>query len=452
MRCVPNLRALPDPLDLFIVAIGAEQVPPLVDEIIENNAAHSVMLIPGGLGETEESREMTERMIARITEAHKNLAAGGDGGPAFLGANCMGVISRPGKFDTWFIPAAKMPDYKQYPRRRTAIVSQSGAFLLNRFSQTPEMSPSYLISMGNQTDLTLGDMMRHFMDSQEVDVIAVYAEGFKDLDGIQFAEAVREAIRRDKQVVFYKAGRTPEGKTATSGHTASLAGDYMVCETCIRQAGAIMARNFTEFQDLILLAETFTNATIRGKRLGAVSGAGFEAVGMADSLQSDEYSMSLGTYSETTRLAMKRLIASKGLEKLVPIKNPLDINPGADDEVHAYMAELLLNDENIDAVVIGLDPLSPVTHSLAETDIDAFRMDAPDGILTLLSDVRSRTSKPMVAVMDGGEKFEPLRKALRERGIPVFPVCDRAVAALSLYLESRLAAEGLKHASYCLLR
>ena len=79
-------------------------------------------------------------------------------------------------------------------------------------------------------------------------------------------------------------------------------------------------------------------------------------------------------------------------------------------------------------------------------------MDAPDGILTLLSDVRSRTSKPMVAVMDGGEKFEPLRKALRERGIPVFPVCDRAVAALSLYLESRLAAEGLKHASYCLLR
>ena len=147
---------------------------------------------------------------------------------------------------------------------------------------------------------------------------------------------------------------------------------------------------------------------------------------------------------------MKRLIASKGLEKLVPIKNPLDINPGADDEVHAYVAELLLNDESIAAVVLGLGPLSPVPHSLAETDIDAFRMDAPDGILTLLSDVRSRTSKPMVAVMDGGEKFEPLRKALRERGIPVFSVGDRGVAALSVYLESRLAAEGRKHASYCL--
>ena len=173
---------------------------------------------------------------------------------------------------------------------------------------------------------------------------------------------------------------------------------------------------------------------------------------MADSLQSDEYSMSLRTYSETTRLAMKRLIASKGLEKLVPIKNPLDINPGADDEVHAYMAELLLNDENIDAVVIGLDPSPPVTHSLAETDIDAFRMDAPDGILTLLPMSVPALPSPWSQLWTAAKKFEPLRKALREQGIPVFPVCDRAVAALSLYLESRLAAEGLKHASYCLLR
>ena len=213
-----------------------------------------------------------------------------------------------------------------------------------------------------------------------------------------------------------------------------------------------MARNFTEFQDLILLAETFATASIRGKRLGAVSGAGFEAVGMADSLQSDEYSLCLGDFSETTRAAMKQIIASRGLERLVPIHNPLDINPGADDEVHACMAELMLNDENIDAVVIGLDPLSPVTHSLEETDIDDFRMDDPNGILTLLADVRSRTNKPLVAVVDGGERFAPLRRALRERGIPVFPVCDRAVAALALYLESRLAAEGLKHAAFCSLR
>ena len=254
---------------------------------------------------------------------------------------------------------------------------------------------------------------------------------------------MREAIRRDKQVVFYKAGRTPEGKTATSGHTASLAGDYMVCENCIRQAGAIMARNFTEFQELILLAEAFRNDAVNGKRLGAVSGAGFEAVGMADSIQSDEYSMSLGAYAESTRSAMQSCINEKHLDKLVTIANPLDINPGADDEVHAHMAELMLNDEGIDAVVIGLDPHSPVTHTLAETDVEAFRMGAPGGILERLSAVRERFRKPLVAVVDGGAQFEPFRNALRERNIPVFPVCDRAIATLSLYMEARLMVKGL---------
>ena len=434
VRCVPDLRSVDEPLDLFIVAVGAEHVPGLVDEILETGAARSVMLIPGGLGETEESKEIAARMIGRIREAHGR----GDGGPVFLGANCMGVISRPGNYDTWFIPAEKLQAARQTSWRRTAIVSQSGAFLLNRFSQAPEMSPAYLISMGNQTDLTLGDMMRHFISSDEADVIAVYAEGFKELDGLRFAQAVREAVRNGKQVIFYKAGRTPEGKNATSGHTASLAGDYMVCENCIRQAGAIMARNFTEFQELILLAEAFRNDAVNGRRLGAVSGAGVEAVGMADSIQSDEYSMSLGAYAESTRSAMQSCINEKHLDKLVTIANPLDINPGADDEVHARMAELMLKDEGINAVVIGLDPHSPVTHTLAETEAEAFRMDAPGGILERLSAVRDRFRKPLVAVVDGGAQFEPFRKALRERNIPVFPVCDRAIATLSLYIEARL--------------
>ena len=441
IRCVSGLEELPGPLDLFIVAIGAPQVPALADEIIKRGAAHSVMLIPGGLGETEESRDMAARMKERITEAHGR----GDGGPVFLGANCMGVISRPGRYDTWFIPAAKMQTCRdrESPPRRVAIFSQSGAFLLNRFSQTPELRPAYLVSLGNQTDLTLGDMMRYFRDSDKADVIAVYAEGFRDLDGLAFARAVREAVRAGKQVVFYKAGRTPEGRSATSGHTASLAGDYMVCENCIREAGAMVARSFTEFQDLILLADAFSSMTPGGRRLGAISGAGFEAVGMADSIQSDDYSMSFGQCSEETRAAMRDILTARKLDKLVTVGNPLDINPGADDEVHARMTELMLRDENIDAVIVGLDPHSPVTHSLADTDDEAFRMDAPDGILARLTELRKLGSKPLVAVVDGGTQFEPLRAALRARNIPTFTVCDRAVSALSLYIEARLHAESL---------
>ena len=84
-----------------------------------------------------------------------------------------------------------------------------------------------------------------------------------------------------------------------------------------------------------------------------------------------------------------------------------------------------------------------MTRTLAD-DGGLFDMNAPEGILARLAEVRKNSSKPLAAVVDGGELFEPLRRALRARNIPVFTVCDRAVSVLSLYMEARLAAESLK--------
>lgn len=440
VKCFPDLASLPEKLDLFVVAVGAAQVPDLVDEVIRLDAANTVMLIPGGMGETEESRERAAKVIAAINEAHGK----GDGGPVFLGANCMGVVSHPGRYDTWFIPEEKLPKNREASYHRAALVSQSGAFMLHRSSQCPELNPAYMVSMGNQTDLTLGDMVKYFKDSDQVDVIAVYAEGFNDLDGLEFCTAVREAVLAGKEVLFYKAGRTPEGKNATSGHTASLAGDYMVCESCVRQAGAMVARNFTEFQDLFMLAETLASKRIRGNRLAAVSGAGFEAVGMADSIQSDDYQIRLASFSEATHERITAVLQAKKLAGLVSVHNPLDINPSADDEAHATVAGILASDDGVDAVVIGLDPLSPAMHTLSGTDVPAFDMTAANGIASLLGSVAAGCDKPILGVIDGGKLYDPLRDVLNACGIPVFPVCDRAVATLAQYIEARLHADALR--------
>ena len=438
--CVPDLASLPHQLDLLVVAVGAAQVPDLVEEVIVRDAARSVMLIPGGMGETEESRERAGQVMAKINQAHEKA----DGGPVFLGANCMGVISRPGGYDTWFIPEEKLPRDRDKPYRRAALISQSGAFMLHRSSQCPELTPAYMISMGNQTDLTLGDMVRYFKDSDAVDVIAVYAEGFTDLDGLAFCRAVREAVLAGKEVVFYKAGRTPEGKSATSGHTASLAGDFMVCESCVRQAGAIVAQNFNQFQDLFLLAETLHGKKIRGNRLAAVSGAGFEAVGMADSIQTDDYAMQLAPFSSETVEKIAEVLREKRLDGLVSIVNPLDVNPAADDDVHARVAAIVAADPGVDAVVLGLDPLSPVMHTLWQTDIPAFDLGAPESIALLLPQVARQSDKPIIGVIDGGRLYDPLRDVLMAEDVPVFPVCDRAVAALAQYIQARLFADVLR--------
>jgi len=107
VKCLPNLGAVTEKLDLFIVAVGAAQVPDLVEEVIGLDAANSVMLIPGGMGETQDSKDRADQVMARINAAH-GLATQGianqgitdsakGGGPVFLGANCMGVISKPGR-------------------------------------------------------------------------------------------------------------------------------------------------------------------------------------------------------------------------------------------------------------------------------------------------------------------------------------------------------------------
>ena len=440
IQCVADIASLDVKLDLFVIAVGSDKVPDLVDEIIEHNAAETVMLIPGGMGETHESQQRAVQIMAKISGAHTK----GDGGPIFLGANCLGVISHPGKYDTLFIPDAKLPKQRGDHKRNAAFVSQSGAFMITRLSKRPELDPAYMISVGNQNDLTLGDVLLYLKGAPDIDVIAVYAEGFKDLDGLAFSRAVRGAVIAGKDVIFYKAGRTPEGKTATSGHTASLAGDYMVCESCVRQAGGIVAATFSQFEDLLMLSQRLHSKRINGNRLAALSGAGFEAVGMADNIQSDDFTMTMARFSSAAVEKIETMLKVKRLDRLVEVKNPLDINPGADDEAHLLAVKHLAQDPGVDAVVVGLDPLSPAMRTLAECEAQRYDFNDTGSIAVAMPQLISELEKPVVGVVDGGRLYDPLVDELIKKSMAVFRSSDRAVRALALYIEGRLRAESLR--------
>ncbi len=441
IRCLPDLASLDLRLDLFVVAVAADQVPELVDEVLALGAAESVMLIPGGMGETKGSAERARRVTGNIAAAHQRE----DGGPVFLGANCLGVVSHPGHYDTMFIPEAKLPKRRGAYRRTAAFVSQSGAFMITRLSKRPELDPAYMISVGNQNDLTLGDLVKYLADDPELAIIAIYAEGFKDLDGLEFCRAVRAAVHSGKDVIFYKAGSTPEGKSATSGHTASLAGDYMVCESCVRQAGGMVARTFTQFEDLLMIAQPLHNKTINGNRLAAVSGAGFEAVGMADNIQAEDFTLRMAALAPQTIALLGGLLTRKGLDALTEIKNPLDITPGADDETHVAAVEALAGDPNIDAVVVGLDPLSPAMRTLMRVEGDKIAVADEESIAVRMPALAAGMKKPVVGVVDGGRLYDPLVDELMEKGMAVFRSSDRAVQTLAMYIEGRLYAERLRN-------
>ena len=435
VKCVPGLEDLDVVLDLLVVAVGAEQVPDLVLKVSEKRLCESVMLIPGGIGETPESMELARDIEEMIRKSRLR----DDGGPVFLGANCLGVVSHPGKYDTLFIPEEKLPKQRGVRKRNIAFISQSGAFMITRLSKVPDLDPAYMISVGNQNDLTMGDMISYLKNMDDIDVIAVYAEGFKDLDGLNFIKALNEAVTNGKDVVVYKAGKTAAGRSAAGSHTASIAGDYHVFESCVKQAGGILASDFTQFTDLLVIAGKLNRKKTRGRNIAALSGAGFEAVGMADSLDIESESLRLAELSETTVKKLEALLKEKGLAQLTEVKNPMDLNPGADDEAHILAVEYLLEDANVDAVIAGLDPLSPVTRTLSGSDNGQYDFTSPGSMVNVLPETLNTTQKPVIGVIDAGRLYDTMADELSKKGMVIFRSADRAVKALTVYMEAGLS-------------
>jgi acetate---CoA ligase (ADP-forming) len=441
VKCAESLKSLQGKLDLLIVAVAASAVYDLVDEIIETDSVESVMLIPGSLGETKKSREPAAALAVRINAAH----AKEDGGPIFLGANCLGVVSHPGSYDSWFIPLERLPKPKKKPERNSVMLSQSGAFMITRLSQNPWLDPRYMLALGNQTDLTHGDMLSYFCERPEIETIGIYVEGFKDLDGLAFARAVRKAVLNGKQVVVYKSGKTAPGAGGVMGHTASIAGGPTLFDSVVRQAGAIVAEDFTSFDDLFYIAGALHRKTIHGRRLGAISGAGFEAVGMADSIESDNFAMEMGALEADTVKRVEEILVAKKLDALVEVRNPIDINPGADDEAHLQITEAFLQDPNIDAVVVGLDPTAPSVRALEESKLrPGYDLKDPKSTVHLMPPIVDRNDKPVVGIVDGGKLYDAMSAELMDQGVCIFRNSGRGTKALVRYIEARLYADALR--------
>jgi acyl-CoA synthetase (NDP forming) len=429
--CVAGVDDLPDKVDLFVVAVGADQVAGVIQDLIEHDKANAVILIPGGIGEKRGSQDLEADLMDRIREAHQRNG----GGPLFLGGNSLGVISHPGRYDTMFIPDTKLPKSRGKHSRKLCFISQSGAFIISTLSDEPWLDPAYALSIGNQIDLTAGDLLSYIKDDPEIEVFAIYMEGFQPYDGHTFATAVKETVALGKDVVFYKAGRTSEGRSATAGHTASVAGDYAVCENAIAQAGAFVAADFGEFSDLLRVTLPLRGKKASGNHLAAVSNAGYESVGMADSIRSNGAELVLPTFDPRTEEALAKILFDNRLAGLVDVKNPFDVTPMAGDTAYVDMIVEILGDDGVDAAVIGIVPLTPALQTLAPGEGHRESILDPGSIAQLLPGVAAASDKPVVAVIDSGALFDPLANALKSGGLPVFRAADRAVRALCKWID-----------------
>ncbi len=432
-RCHPDIQSLPERVDLLVLAVGAPQVPDLLRDVVMYEKAESVVVIPGGLEEKSGSdaivRAMREALIdSRATEWQ---------GPLINGGNCLGIRSRPGRYDTLFIPEFKMPP-AQGPVSPVAVISQSGAFGIARASRLGGINPRYVITVGNQMDVTVGDYLSYLAEERDIQVFAVYVEGFKPLDGLRFMEGATRITRTGRAVILYRAGRTAEGARASASHTASIAGDYRVTRALCEQAGVIVAESLEDFDDLARLFSYLRDCDTAGPRLGAVSNAGFEAVAIADAL----HGLDLVALGEATVGRVHAILSRNRIDALVDIHNPLDITPMAADAAFVEVARAVLADERVDVGVVGCVPMTSALQTLPAGCVHTEDLTSPDSVVSGLIALRRENRKPWVAVVDAGSLYDPMAAALEAAEIPTFRTADRAVRMLSLF--ARLKARGLQ--------
>ena len=430
VRCVPDLASMPERVDLFVIVLPAAHTPGFVTEVVERDLAESLIVIPGGLEEKEGGSELAARMRTALHASRSRP----DGGPVVNGGNCLGIRSRPGHYDTLFIPRVKLPPGSM--PAPVALITGSGAFAITRLARLAPLDPRYVITIGNQTDLTAGDFLAHFVGDETVRTIGVYVEGFTRLDGLRFMEAAARITAQGRQVILYRAGRTVAGASASAGHTAAIAGDATVTRELARAAGVTLADTPGAFDDLVRTFTLLDGRPARGRRLGALSNAGSECVTIADHAGA----LVLAPFAPATERALNGILAPSGIGNVVDIHNPLDLTPIADDAIAAATVRAMLDADEVDVAIVGLVPMTDTLQTLPASAAagHAEDMDRPDAIAARLADLWRATEKPWVVVVDAGAVYDPWVARLREHGLPVLGTADAATRVLDAWCDATI--------------
>lgn len=432
IRCVPSISALADPVDLLVITAPSTAVPQIIEEANASNKVRSSIIISGGAGEAEGTEDLGRQIQDAITGPRVSGTQSPQGPNAsrpsegvFVGPNCMGVQSRPGKYDTFFIPQDKLPPKLDRPAQPVAILSQSGAFIVSRLSTLGSLAPTFTVSIGNQSDVTISDLIRSMSKRDDVQVLGIYLEGFADLDGLEAVRALSAWTASGRSAVFYKGGRTESGRSAAAGHTAAVAGDYDICQTAMRHAGVMVAESFRDFNQLLEAATLLASKQPGEGRVFAVTNAGMEAVAVADAAK-------VQPLPEILEAEIADILKKHNLDALVSPRNPLDVTPMAGEDAYGALVDTALKSPEIDAIIVSCVPLAPSLRTLGDELTD-------EGTLPRLAEAWSKSDKPVVFVCDAGSEYDPLRIAIREAGLPVFRSADEAMRTLTRWMENRMA-------------
>jgi acyl-CoA synthetase (NDP forming) len=296
-----RIADLPPDVDLAFVMVPTSAVLSVLNEAADHGI-RSVVLLTSGFGETGDEGAELERQVTDLARRR---------GLTILGPNGNGFINAAAGITPYGLPIE--PPLLRGP---VGVVLQSGALasaVLN-FAQSRNVGVSLLVSMGNESMVSLTDVMRYLIDDEQTRVIALFIEAVRH--PAEFLALAREALAKGKPVVAIKVGRSQAGARVARAHTGSLVGDDAVVDAVFRRSGVIRVDSL---EDLIITAGLLAvTGPLPGNRFGFVTASGGASEIIAD--RAEDEGIEIPEFAPET---------VRRLQEVVPpfaaVQNPVDV-------------------------------------------------------------------------------------------------------------------------------
>jgi acetate---CoA ligase (ADP-forming) len=392
---VPDVSALPAGIDLALVSLPAPAVPAAIRALAERGV-RSAVILSSGFGEVDADGRSAQAEL---------LATARASGLRLVGPNCMGVYSAPARLNGtyfWDLPQAS---------GGISIVSQSGAYggLIFRHLGGRGLGVARFVSIGNQVDVDIAEVLEWLVDDPETTLIACFVEALRD--GPRFLAAASRAAGR-KPIVMLKGGRSDAGRRAAGSHTGSLAGTWEVYRAACASARVVLAEETEEFFDAIETLVAIPSMRPAARRVAVVTVSGGPSVIAADTAERE--GLEVPALDATTSEALRALLPS-----FAAVGNPVDLTPQV-DPVRIGAAVRRVFDEPAIAGVVAVN----------------VGLDIPEFADAVVAAAKA-TGKPAVAFAADAPE---ITARFRAGGVPVLPSPERAVRAWRALWQARPTA------------
>ena len=331
LKCYPDVASVPQPCDVVLIALAGAHVAGVIGQCGKAGIPFAIVL-SAGFGEVEDGKALQVQLKAAVKAS----------GVRMVGPNCLGVANFSIGYRAGFGGTLQLPNLKSGP---VAMITQSGGFGFGVVASACYygIGFNYLVSTGNEDDLSMLDWVEHVLEQPEVEIVTVFMEG--TTEGRRLIKIGERALELGKPILVWKVGNTSAGRQAVTSHTARLTAGPELFKTVFRHGGFVEVR---DIDDLVDVCKAFLGRKLpASNRVGVITMSGGAGVLLAD--RCVEAGLSLPKLADDTRAKLR--------DVMVPYAspdNPVDATAnGYNDNFAAYRKAIgiMLDDPHCDAVI-----------------------------------------------------------------------------------------------------